>query len=67
MGLPPARLRLLVLWPGNGGEVVYSVWEYIDFKCVGSRSMSSEACPINVRAGTVDVAGCWLSDPVPSL
>lgn len=47
--------------------MVYSGWEYIDFKCVGSRSMSSEACPVNVRAGTVDVAGCWLSDPVPFL
>lgn len=57
-GLPPTRLGLPVLWPGNGGGVVYSGWEYVDFKCAGSRSMSSEACPVNVSAGTVDIAGC---------
>lgn len=61
-GLPPACLGLPGLWPGSRGEVVY-----IYFKCVGSRSTSSEACPINVRPGTVDIAGCWHSDPVPSL
>lgn len=29
----------------------------------GSRSMSPEACPINVTAGTADMAGCWLFLP----
>lgn len=32
----------------------------------GSRSVSPEACPINVTAGTAGIAGCWLFYPVPS-
>lgn len=60
-GLPP-----VCCWRGRAGEVVYGGWQCVEFECVGSRSVSSEARPVNVRAGTVDTAGCWLSDLVPA-